>query len=252
MRKLMLIFFTICLSAAAESGSLSSLYSTAANMYESGEFEKAASLYEMMIDKGVSDADVFYNLGNAYFRQGLTGRAVLNYKKAYLHEPFDEDIRYNLNFARSKVQGRLKLEGKNPVMRILFFPYYSFSANGSALLALILLSVCAAFIILYIFFNKELIRKVSFFAVIMTALFSVGFAAASIVRYNTEYGIRPAVLVEESLVIYSGTGESYEELMRIYPGTEFSIKEKRSGWIKISLANGVTGWVKSGYVRKVI
>jgi tetratricopeptide (TPR) repeat protein len=70
-------------------------------LYESGQYAKAAEAYQQLVDQGYSDAALFYNLGNAYFKQGDIGRAILNYRRAERLHPRDPDTRANLELARS-------------------------------------------------------------------------------------------------------------------------------------------------------
>ena len=73
---------------------------TAQRLYEQGRYEAAAQIYQQMVDHGFEDSRLFHQLGNAYFKQGDTGRAVLNYRRAEQLAPRDADIEANLQLAR--------------------------------------------------------------------------------------------------------------------------------------------------------
>ena len=82
-------------------------------LYEDGRYEQAARSFQQLVDKGYGDPVLYYNLGNAYFKQGDIGRAILNYLRAERLAPRDDDIRTNLDFARSQTLDLLE-SGRRP------------------------------------------------------------------------------------------------------------------------------------------
>ena len=100
------LLLSTCCAGAAESPSP---FEEANRLYEQGKYPEAIQRYETMIKAGRNSAGVYFNLGNAYFKQGQLGRALLNYRKANQLEPRDPDIQANLRFARERVSGSLSI-----------------------------------------------------------------------------------------------------------------------------------------------
>ena len=84
-------------------------------LYENGRFQEASQTYQQLVDLGVEHENLFYNLGNAYYKSGDLGRAVLNYERARRMAPRDADIRANLDFARSLALDRYESEATSPL-----------------------------------------------------------------------------------------------------------------------------------------
>ena len=99
--------------ALAQAPSPTDLMAEANAQYERGEYADAAQQYEALIDSGYEDAALYYNLGNAYFKNGDLGRAVLNYLRAEELSPRDPDIRANLEFARARTVDRVESGGES-------------------------------------------------------------------------------------------------------------------------------------------
>ncbi|NJN94350.1 MAG: tetratricopeptide repeat protein [Anaerolineales bacterium] len=76
--------------------------------YEAGDYAEASAIYEAILDSGLSHSSVYYNLGNAYFKQGDLGRAILNYRRAQSLDPRDGDIAVNLSIARAQTVDKLE------------------------------------------------------------------------------------------------------------------------------------------------
>ena len=87
---------------------------TANRLYEDGQFAQAAQAYQQLADQGFADSALFFNLGNAYFKQGDYGRAILNYRRAEQLAPRDEDIAANLALARAQRVDQFEENGEEP------------------------------------------------------------------------------------------------------------------------------------------
>ena len=85
------------------------LWTEAERAYREGEFAEAVVAYEAIIAQGMESAELYYNLGNAYFKQNNLGRSILFYNRAQLLNPSDEDVRHNLMYARTKTKDNIQL-----------------------------------------------------------------------------------------------------------------------------------------------
>src|SRR6266699_3597580 len=98
-----LILLLWCAWSVARAEDASTAFDQANSLYEEGKFTEAAAAYEKMLQQGRASPALYFNLGNAFFKAGQVGRAVLNYRLAERLAPRDPDIRANLKFARSRV-----------------------------------------------------------------------------------------------------------------------------------------------------
>ena len=118
-------------------------------LYEDGRYEQAARSFQQLVDKGYGDPVLYYNLGNAYFKQGDIGRAILNYLRAERLAPRDDDIRANLDFARSQTLDLLE-SGEAPFVRFVTGLLFRVTAGELGAVALTLWLLFAACLLLLI------------------------------------------------------------------------------------------------------
>ena len=202
-------------------------------------------MYEDLLKKGVS-ADLYYNLGNAYFRSDQITKAILAYERAHLLAPGDNAINFNLQFSRSKTIDKVA-----PQSEMFFVTWYyalvnltdvdtwAFTAITSIVAALLL-------ILVYLFGPSVLWRKIGFFGALtffMLFLCSNLFAFQQKDKLNNRTGaivITPSVNVRTT-PIYSGT-----TLFVIHEGTRVDIIDKMlHDWIGVRLDDGREGWIPS-------
>ena len=107
-------------NASAQESSATGLMARANERYERGEYAEAAQQYEALIDRGYSDAALYFNLGNAYLENGDLGRAILNYLRARELSPRDPDIRDNLDLARGMTADGIAAE-RGPLIESLSY-----------------------------------------------------------------------------------------------------------------------------------
>ena len=105
--------------ANADVESASMLFKKGNQSYEEGRFEQAIEEYEKILDLGIKNFKVFYNLGNAYFRQNQLGRAILNYRRALALQPRDEDTKANLSFVKLFTLDKIEEQKINPWSNML-------------------------------------------------------------------------------------------------------------------------------------
>ena len=126
MKKLLLIFSLLTSSLFAES--CKTLF-TGAAAYKAGDFTSAAEAWQNCVDNGYQNGDLYYNLGNAYFRENRLGLAILNYEKALRFDPTNDDYEYNLKFARSMTKDKVEEseDMENPILNFAFEAHHVLS-----------------------------------------------------------------------------------------------------------------------------
>ena len=137
--------------------------------YVRENYQQAIADYEALLKQGVS-ADLYYNLGNAYYRTDNITKAVLNYERALLLSPGDDDIRFNLQMARSKTIDKI-----TPESEMFFVTWYHslvnlMSVDAWARLALIALAIAIVLALAYLFSERMWLRKVGFFGALFLLL----------------------------------------------------------------------------------
>lgn len=228
-----------------------SLMEEANQAYIRAEYAYAAELYEEILASGLESAELYYNLGNAYFKQNRLADAILNYERARLLKPFDENIRYNLELARSRTTDRIE-----PVPAIFYERWWKHfllmqSVDGWAVTALVLLLGALVLALVYFFSSRPWLKRLAFFfSLALILLTGLGFLAANR-QYVHHYLRSDAIVFSPRIPVKSAPGEASPDLFVIHEGTRVSVTGELGGWVEIRLDNGNMGWVHREHIRAV-
>ncbi len=251
-KKRLLPLMAVILFAMTVSVPLSSFAVTKENAdsaYAKQNYVQAIKDYEELLGKGVS-ADLYYNLGNAYYRTDNITRAVLNYERALLLSPGDKDIRFNLQMARGKTIDKI-----TPETEMFFIIWYRsvvnmMSVDGWARTALISLGLAIVLSLMYLFANILLLRKLGFFcglAFIVVFIVSNIFAYQQKKVFNNRTG---AIIISSSASIKSTPAKSGTDLFILHEGTKVEITDgSMHDWKEIRIADGKEGWIESSQIE---
>ncbi len=215
-------------------------------LYESGQYLQAALIYEQIIDQGYEDATLYYNLGNAYFKQGDLGRAILSYRRAELIYPRSADIRTNLKIARSQRRDILNGDENQFDIETTISPVRHLTLDELAQLTLIIwfMLVLLAMVILYA--KNPTVRKSAVYAFVVVGMALLLSAGAMGHRWYSQDAEHEVVVVADVVDVVSGPGTSYVKEFTLHSGVEARLLEHRGSWTRISLPQSDRrGWVPS-------
>ena len=212
--------------------------------YAAGRFQEAIKRYETLLRARNFSANLFYNLGNAYFRAGDLGAAVLNYERALALDRHHAEADANLRIARDETRA-LELSPA-PIERALRFA----TANQFAVTAAVAFWV-AVFSALAVFFAG---RRAA--AVVALSIFSLSIFASSVFAiYRLENGTRGksfAIVTGNGVEGRLATADNANSVLALPPGTQIKILSTRGDWIYAALPNNLRGWLpakSAGLVR---
>lgn len=229
-----------------------SIISEANRHYYNLEFDKAAALYKSVVDEGYSSAGLFYNLGNAYYKQDQLAEAILFYEKALKLSPFDKDIRDNLEMANmltvDKVEGIPEFFLKRWWIQMVNL----FSPNVWAISSLLLFVLSLLFFLLYIIRTKPAGGKMRWLTSgLVLVFFSVLVYVCSISRRNNIVQNDHAVIMDLSVTVKSSPDELGTDAFMLHEGTKVEILDSLENWREIKIANGSKGWVLKESVGEI-
>ncbi len=213
--------------------------------YRAGEFEKAAQTFERIAEKSKNNADIFYNTGNAWFKAGNMGRAILWYERARIYAPNDPDLRYNLNFAREKTLDQQDTDFSLSHLVLFWHGYIPVGYVQAAALAMTWLFCIWA--------GVCVVRKKRIFSLpgMLSALIALGlFLAVGINQYARLKDTR-AVIVQDVVPVRSGTSPQATRLFDLHAGAVVKSGEHKNGYMKIFWTKNKVGWVKIGHALDI-
>ncbi len=216
--------------------------------YADGRYEEAAAIYQSLLDEQ-PDATLYYNLGNARFKQGELAQAILNYERALRLKPNYKDAQYNLAFAQSRITD-------NIVEQDFFLSSWARTVRNNLSertwwSTSIGLFICALIALLLFLLGRELwLRKTAFHVAWIALLFSLiaGLNAGSLHQRNT---LRNEAIITQGVVnVKSSPDRSGTDLFTIHEGTKVTIRETLGEWVNVRVGSN-EGWMKSGYLERI-
>ncbi|MFA4947552.1 MAG: hypothetical protein WC674_03465 [Candidatus Krumholzibacteriia bacterium] len=213
-------------------------------------YQEAILHYEAIVKNGgVRNGKLYYNVGNAYFRLGDAGRAILNYKRAELFMRNDGNLRQNLDYARNRRADRIELRQKEKVLKTLFFIHYDIPSR----MKLVVFAI--SFGVLWVSAAARLLLKAGRLkiAIAVSAVVSAMFLASLVVDTASLARTPEGVITAEETIGRMGDADTYQPSFKepLHAGSEFRLLEKRPGWWRIELENGDRTWIPDGAAELV-
>ena len=239
------IVLLIILFARAGANDLESLVSQGNDHYLKGEYELAVQVYQAVVDSGYSSAELYYNLGNAYYKSNNITLALVNYERAYILDPKDADIRNNLDVAREFVVDRIEVLPEFFLKTAWYGFVKVFDADVWAIMSIVTFLLALALFLVYFLSGRLGIRRFSFWiALIMlflslSTLLFAGQQEKLITRHNLAIVSTPSVSIKSSPDDNSGT-----DLFLLHEGTRVRVADELGDWREVVLSDGNRGWLK--------
>jgi tetratricopeptide (TPR) repeat protein len=242
-----IMFAALSLAVSAQTDKIA-----ADSAYVKGDYKAAIEIYESLAANNGESADVYYNLGNAYYKSENIAKAVLNYERALLLNPDDEDIRFNLELARSKTVDKVAPEYKFFLMEWLESIINLLSISAWSILAVVSFVVMLLTLLLFLF-GKSVSTKKTGFIIALFSLFITIFANLSALhRYHYLTERNDAVIMEPSVTAKSTPSNSGTELFVIHEGRKVKISDdSMREWTEIELEDGNKGWIPSSSLERI-
>ena len=248
---LLLLALPLSQARAAESYP-DSLWNAGVAAYTEGDFASALQDWEDVRATGLMSKELYYNLGNAYFKTGEMAQSILWYERALKLDPSDADIRHNLEYARSLTQDRIE-----EVPEIFFEQWghamcYLLPSNTWAVLCLVFLAAAVAMALLFLLGSTAGRRRVGFFVGIACLLLAfLGWDFAQWQRQEALAQDRAIVMRPVSSVKSSPSAESAKDLFILHEGTRVKILDNVGSYTNIELGDGRQGWLPTGDIEVI-
>ncbi len=240
------VILSLGVSMNVQARDIDSLWTAGVQAYTDGRFADASAAWTQVEDAGYKSATLYYNLGNAWFKQGNYPRAVLDYERALRLDPSYSDARYNLEFTNSFVQDKIEPVPEFILKSVARKVCYVMSSDAWAVMFLILLAAALAMGLLFLLRASAGRRRAGFYCGIVLLLFSAGALGFSLWQKSDSMKTDTAIVMSPvSSVKSSPSSGSSKDLFVIHEGTKVRILDEVGSWKNISLADGRQGWITS-------
>lgn len=241
---LSLIF--VCVTAGAQGAreEAADLFARGKAAYSDAKYAEAIDAFQKTIDTGYPSGNVYFNLGNAFFRFGETGKAILNYERARLLIPRDQDLRFNLRFAKARVSSASYKENMFDVLAGKFAGYWSEAELVWACVFVLLM--LAVLHVWGLFFNWP--RKATGLWLCVGAIGFLIFASGLLIKRSC----RNDAIIITNAKVYFEPRDNATVYFSVGEGERVTFARREKDWVKIERKDGKMGWLKAGVLEKII
>ncbi len=228
-------------------------FSPAGDFYQKAEYEQAANLYQKLADAGYESGNLYYNLGNSYFKLQQKGLAVLYYERAKRLIPTDKNLQINLTYALDGVkEGEINWGAEFFRNLAYLAPLNLLTVISSGLFFLVIILISLMQVFSKYIKNKETGKyrigwKISLFAT--GALFIMAFMITAITYFDHHQP--QAVFIEDEAKIYVEANTSAGITYNLTEGARVYVLEAKNDWYLIKRRDGKRGWVEKSYLEKI-
>ena len=251
MKKLIysLLFLLLSVSIFADN-QIDLIQQDAISSYNDKDYQTALEKFSLLENEGIINADLYYNIGNCYFRINEVGRSILYFKKAIKVRSDHSAARRNLEYALTFTIDKQESDDQSVIRSFWLRAFDSISINLLAIITLIIFSIIIMFICLMIIHYKNREKTVPIFITTIFIFLFLVFFIISILKWQEFNKTDEAVLLSTSAIGYSGPGEDFTRVFTIHEGMIFTIEKSEDNWSLIKLENGLGGWInKDTYVK---
>jgi tetratricopeptide (TPR) repeat protein len=243
-----LVFGTVRHVHAVASGSFGyeKEYLEGVSLYNSEDYSKAAELFENIAGNHVVNGELFYNLGNAYFKKGDLGKSVLWYERAIKLIPGDPDLVFNHHYVTGLVTDKAEVK-TNPILNVLMFWKRGMSERAVSFTAVGLFMVFTVIAAIRSFKPKRFLK----YPERITLAFALLFIMSSAHDYYTNRFDGEAVVIADTISVRSGLSEDSTELFRLHAGTKVHIDDVLREYAKIRFSDEKIGWALKSEIEAI-
>ena len=219
--------------------------------YAKGNYQQAIKDYQEILKAGVS-SEIYYNLGNAYYRTDNITQALLAYERALQLSPGDNDIRFNLQYARSKTIDKI-----TPETEMFFVTWYHSLVNFTSVdrwakTAIVSIVMALLLILVFLFAPQMWARKSGFYG---SAVFLLLFAFANLFAFQQKHELETkqgAIVIAPTVNVKKTPAASGTDVFVIHEGTRVDITDRgMKQWRGVKLADGREGWLKTSQIEEI-
>ena len=219
--------------------------------YRQGDYALAVEQYEGLLSDGVASADLYYNLGNAYYRTGQMGRAILNYERALRLKPSMSDARENLALAESKTVDRITPLPKFFVAQWIDTLCVRISPVVWRIVCLVLLALVGLSVVVMRLGASRNLRKAGLMAGIPFLLL---FVVAVLLLFGSTRHFNAhseAIVMQAAITVKSSPEAQSTDKLILHEGTKLAVTDSLAGWYKVTIADGTAGWCQGSDIERI-
>ncbi|AOW18047.1 hypothetical protein LPB03_11545 [Polaribacter vadi] len=249
MKKVLFLLLIIANSVVAQNAE--SLFSTANDLYKNNKYEEAIELYKKIETQGMISSELYYNLGNSYYKLNKVGPSIYYYEKALKINPLNEDVQNNLVFAK-----RLALDNIEELPKTVFQKFkinylQKLSYNQWAMILVGFSFLGSFFFLLFYFAHTPSKKRFYFVSFSLSFIFLFITLFITLNQYSFYKNNKEAIVFAEKTEVRNAPTFNSEEVFTLHEGTKVIVLDAIDNWKKIKLADGKIGWIIANEIKLI-
>lgn len=243
MKYFSIILFVLLSFSAVNAADVDSLMMQGNQLYQNKQYDEAIKNYQEILDQGYSSTALYYNLGNAYYRAGKIGYAILNYERGLKLDPYNEDIQYNLKIVKARTIDRIK-----EVPQIFIVDWWitfitAFSLTTWQILVIIFYLILLASITIFFVSKRGYLQRYSIYSALIGLLGAILFTIVLFANIGRETSKDFAILTTNTVAAKQSPNDSSNDLFVIHEGLKVAVMSQFGDWVEVKLYDGKVGWL---------
>jgi tetratricopeptide (TPR) repeat protein len=237
------IFYLLIILSSVVKADPNSIMQTANEYYKNNRYQLAIEEYNKLLLDGFEGTSLYYNLGNAHYRLGKIGYAILYYEKALRLSPNDEDVKHNITLAKLNLKDKVDSLPPFFIFNLWEGLLATFSVSGWTIIVYIIFILLLIASIAYFFSRSVTEQRISFFTGIGLTVILLLTVTLVVVKMNKEYNIKDGIIVETTVIVKSSPDYTSKDSFEVHEGLKVRIEDNVDDWVKIRLDDGKIGWI---------
>lgn len=219
--------------------------------YADDQFDQAIQLYNSVLDEGLVSAELYFNLGNAYFKQNDLANAIFHYEKALQYNPADQDIKENLEIANTQTIDKVKEAPESNLKSVMYTITHALKLDSWALVSIILSISFGALMIFYFRSPSAKGKRRNFSFAILFLVLAIASVLFGRFQNQLQESQSFAIVFENQLPAFVEPNPRSDINFELNKGTKVSMGSTFRDYIRIELSDGSKGWVKISAIKKL-
>ena len=246
-----LLLITLLFGWISYSQTTHELFSEANNLYKTEEYSKAIDLYLSIEEQGLESGDLYFNLGNSYYKLNKVAPSIYYYEKALKMNPLHKDAKTNLTFAKRMTIDKIDTLPESFLQRISKNIIQKLPYDTWAIIAVIA-SFLASILFLVYRYSYTTRRKLLYFnSTILTVVILILSVIFAFEKFDIDQKNRTAIIFSPKTDIKNAPTSSSDEIFELHEGTKVLILDELDDWKKIKLSDGKIGWLSSQDLKEI-
>jgi len=249
MKKLAILFLLVSFSTLAQN--TNDLFSNANSLYKEGNYEEAIKLYKQIESQNIASSELYYNLGNCYYKLNKVAPTIYNYEKALQLNPLNEDAKNNLILAKRLTLDRIEALPKSVFQKFNENYLQKLTYNAWAIVTVVISFIASILFLLFYFAYSPNKKRLYFSTSIISFLLLIISITITYSQYSQSKNTVEAIIFTEEISIKNEPISDSDDVFSLHEGTKVFILDSVDNWKKIKLADGKIGWTQSKNLKEL-